>query len=387
MDFALTPEQRLLKDSVKRMAREQFGPDAFSWEDRQEYPWKNAEILAREGLTGITLPEEVGGHGSSLLDAVLVIEAVGEVCPHTADVVQATNFGAVKVVADLASDELKRRILPDILAGKAIITAAMTEPDAGSALTDLRTSAQIAGDKVILNGSKMFNSNGPHARFFLVWCRFGPSARDIGAVVVERGTPGFSTGKPERFMSGEQYCALYFNDCQVPAENIVTDRDGFRKQMATFNIERIGNTARSLALAQQAFDRAVDHAAERQQFGRPLSEFQGIQWKVAEMKMRLDAARLLLYRAACELDGQGRPSPMNTAIAKAYTNQIAFEVASDAMQVFGGYGYSHEFPMEYLFRRIRGWMIAGGSLEMQKNRIAEGVFGRKFSQRNAAGRQ
>lgn len=381
MDFALSPEQQLLRDSVRRIAQEQFGPKAFTWEEDHKYPWENAAILAQQGLTGITIPEKDGGQGGSLLDAVLVLEAVGEVCPHTADVVQASNFGAIKVLSEFGSPALKQRVLPDLLAGRAIITAAMTEPEAGSGLTNLSTTATVDGDEVVLNGAKIFNSNGPHASYYLVWARFGPRTSDIGTVLVEDTRPGFSRGKPETFMSGELHCALYFDDCRVPKENVLLERDGFRRQMEIFNVERLGNTTRSLALAQQAFDRAVRHALERKQFDRPLAEFQGIQWKVAEMKMKLDAARLLLYRAVSELDEHGHPLPINAAMAKAYTNQIAFEVASDALQIFGGYGYSTEYPLEYIFRRVRGWMIAGGSIEMMKNKVAEEVFGRRFSQR------
>lgn len=385
MDFRLQPEQEQIRDTVRRMAREQFGPKAYTWEEGHQYPWENARVLAEQGLTGITINPEDGGQGGSLLDAVLVLEAVAGACPHTGDVVQATNFGAIKVLAEFARPEVKRRVLPELLGGRAIITAAMSEPEAGSGLTDLRTTARIEGDEVVLNGGKIFNSNGPHASYYLVWARFGPRTSDIGTVLVEADRPGFSRGKPETFMSGELHCALYFDNCRVPMENLIIERDGFRKQMEIFNIERLGNTTRSLALAQEAYDRAVEHALERRQFNRPLAEFQGIQWKVAEMRMKLDAARLLLYRAVAELDGNGHPLPVNTVIAKAYTNQIAFEVASEALQIFGGYGYSTEYPLEYILRRVRGWMIAGGSIEMMKNRIAEEVFQRRFSQRPPKG--
>jgi alkylation response protein AidB-like acyl-CoA dehydrogenase len=207
----------------------------------------------------------------------------------------------------------------------------------------------------------------------------------IGAVLVPRDAPGFRIGEPARFMSGEPWAPLYFDDCLVPEDLVLLPAGGFRKLFAIFNVERIGNATRSLALGQAAFDHAVAHARERRQFGRRLAEFQGLQWKLADMKMKLDAARLLVYRAAAGAD-RGAPSPLDTAIAKAFANTAGFEVANEALQILGGYGYSTEYPLEYLARRTRGWMIAGGTVEILKNRIAEGIFGESFSQRAPAAR-
>ncbi|MBW2147500.1 MAG: acyl-CoA dehydrogenase family protein [Deltaproteobacteria bacterium] len=380
MDFNLTEEQRILQDSAKRLAEREFAQNAFTWEERGEYPWQNLKILAENGFTGIRIPQEDGGQGGELLDAIIAMEAVSKVCPHSGDCVQATNFGAIQQLAVLGSRELKQQSLVPLLKGDGLITVAMSEPNAGSAVTDLQTAARLDGDSVVINGSKIFNSNGPHATCFVVWVRFGKDVQSSGAVLVDHEAPGFSRGKTEYHMSGEAHCMLYFDDCRVPRGNIIVEEDGFRRLLPVFNIERLGNSTRSLALAQACFDRAVQHAKERQQFNRPICEFQGIQWKVAEMKMKLDAARLLLYRAAVNAQ-EGTPSALETSIAKAYCNQTAFEVAHEAVQIMGGYGYSREFPVEYMFRRIRGWMIAGGTIEMLKNRIASEVFGRRFSQR------
>jgi alkylation response protein AidB-like acyl-CoA dehydrogenase len=210
--------------------------------------------------------------------------------------------------------------------------------------------------------------------------RFGPGVGGIGSVLVERGTPGFSIGKPSAFMSGEEWCELHFEDCRIPAANVLLGPGGFKKQMAGFNVERLGNTARSLAYGRYAFNAAREYAATREQFGRPLCEFQGLQWKFADMAMKLESAQLLLYRAATSAD-RGLPSAYETAIAKAACNQAGFEVANEAVQVMGALGYSCETLVEYCMRRTRGWMIAGGSTEMLKNRIAEHVFDRRFDQR------
>lgn len=377
MDFEFTPEQAALRSSAAQLARDKFAATAFTHDD---FPWENLKILASTGFTGLTIPEEYGGQGASLLDALLVMEAVSEVCPHTGDAVQVTNFGAIRQIAAFGGDELRRDLLPRLIAGDGLVSAGMSEPGAGSSLTELTTRAEIDGDQVVLNGQKIWNSHGPDASHVVVWCRFGPSTRDIGAVVVPTDTPGFVKGTPERYMSGERHCALHLDDVRVPRSHVLAERDGMSKMLTIFGIERMGNAVRSLALAQSAFDRAVEHAKTRQQFGRDLCEFQGLQWKFADMKVQLDAARLLVYRAVVNA-GDGAPQRAEAQIAKLHANETAFKVANDALQVFGASGYSTELPMEYLVRRTRGWMIAGGSAEMMRNKIAESVFDRRFSQR------
>ncbi|MBI2585629.1 MAG: acyl-CoA dehydrogenase, partial [Rhodospirillales bacterium] len=223
-------------------------------------------------------------------------------------------------------------------------------------------------------------SHGPEADWFLAYVRFGKGVEGIGSVLIERASKGFSAGKQTPFMSGDSWMPLFFDDIYVGPENVLLREGGFKKQIAGFNVERIGNAARSLALGQFAFDTAKAHALTRKQFGRTLADFQGIQWKFADMKMQLDAARLLLYRAATNAD-RGFPDAADTAVAKAFCNRAGFEVASEALQVLGGAGYSTDSLVEYCFRRTRGWLIAGGSAEIMKNRIAETVFERRFSQR------
>jgi alkylation response protein AidB-like acyl-CoA dehydrogenase len=210
--------------------------------------------------------------------------------------------------------------------------------------------------------------------------RFGPGLDGIGSVLIERGTPGFKIGEPSKFMSGEEWCALYFDDCSIPAENVLLGKGGFKKQIAGFNVERLGNSARSLALGRYCFNLAREHAQSRKQFGRDLCEFQGIQWKFTDMVMKLESAQLLLYKAALEGE-EGLPSAMSTAMAKLACNQAGWDVGNEALQIMGGMGYSQESLVEYCVRRIRGWNIAGGSIEILKNRIAESVLGRQFSQR------
>ncbi|WP_028924651.1 acyl-CoA dehydrogenase family protein [Pseudonocardia acaciae] len=380
MDFTLTAEQRDLREAALRLARDHFARDAFR---RDGYAWDSARTLAKAGFTGIMMSEEDGGQGGTLFDAVLVMEAVSQVCPHSGDAVQATNFGAIRQVSELASAELKREVLPGLLAGDALVAAGMSEPGAGSALTELRTTARYDGADVVLDGQKCWTTHGPELTHLVVWCRFGERNRDIGAVLVPADAPGFSRGATERYMSGEATCVTYLDGCRVPRRYVLADSGALRRLMTVFGVERTGNAVRALALAQLAFDKAVEHAGTREQFGRPLCEFQGLQWKFADMLVQLEAARLLIYRAAVDA-GTGPPDPMNATMAKLYANEAAFKVANEALQVLGASGYSTQFPLEYIARRVRGWMIAGGSLEILRNRLAEGIFDRRFSQRAEA---
>ena len=378
MDFQLTEEQRILKESVRKLAERHFAEKAFTWED--EYPWENAKILADNGLMGVRIPVEDGGQGGTLMDAVIAIMEIAKVCPQTADVFQAGNFGAIQQIAFLGNGFLKKEVLPKLLRGETIITPAMSEPNAGSAVTDLRTTARSDGDEVVINGSKVFNSNGDHAGYFCVWCRFGKGVESSGAVVVPDTAPGFSRGKVEQHMSGEHYVSLYFDDCRVLKEYVLMSEEGFKKLFQVFNVERLGNSSRSLAVAELAYEKSLQYSKERIQFDRPICEFQGIQWKLVDMKMRLEQARWLLYKAVVEAD-RGLPTTLDSSLAKLSCNEAAEYVCREAIQIHGGYGMSREFPLVYLYGRARGWTVAGGSLEMLRNRIASEILERRFSQR------
>jgi alkylation response protein AidB-like acyl-CoA dehydrogenase len=380
MDFELTADQKIFRDSVAGFAARHLAEGALARARTSGYPWEVARLMAEQGLLGITAEAADGGQGGTLMDAVLAIEQVALVCPRSADVVQAGSFGPIRALAEYGTPGQKERHLSKLLAGEALIAVAMTEPEAGSATTDLTTTATPDGEGFRINGSKVFTSNSSDATLFLVYVRYGPGVSGIGSVLLERDAPGFTLGPPSRYMSGEDWHQLYFEDCYVGPENVLLGEGGFKKQIAAFNVERIGNSARALALGRHAFNTARDHAAVRTQFGRPLAEFQGLQWKFADMALQLEAAQLLLYRAAVNAD-RGMPSAHETALAKAYCNTAGFQVANEALQVMGGLGFSEETLVDYCMRRTRGWMIAGGTLEMMKNRIAEGVFERRFSQR------
>jgi alkylation response protein AidB-like acyl-CoA dehydrogenase len=265
-----------------------------------------------------------------------------------------------------------------------IVAVAMSEPDAGSALTDLKTTARLEGDRIIVNGQKRWCSGGGHADAYVVYCRMSdePGAKGIGAVLVEKDAPGFTFGKREHHMGfrGVPSADMFFDNVEVPAANMIVPAGGFRKLMEAFDLERCGNTTMSLAIAQSAFDYVLDYIQQRKQFGKPLVDFQAVQMSLAEMKMKLDASRLMLYRAVVNAQA-GMPSVLDSSVAKCFTNEMVRDVTGKAMQLMGGYGYSTAYPIEQKMRDGWGWGIAGGAIDIQKINIASALVGRRFSQR------
>lgn len=383
MDFNLSEEEQLFFDTVSRFAEKELAPDAAKRANSTEYPWDVARRAAELGLIGITFDPADGGAGGTLMQSVLAIQAVAEHCPRSGDVIQAGNFGPVRTFYEYATPDQKTRFLPDFMAGKAVFSLGMSEPGAGSAVTELQCSATEDGDDYIINGTKVFGTNSVEANLFLIYVRFGPGVGGIGSVLVERGTPGFEIGQPTGFMNGEEWSQLYFDNCRIPRANLLLGPGGFKKQIAGFNVERLGNSSRAVAVGRHAFNLARDHAADRKQFGRPLCEFQGLQWKFADMALKLEQAQLMLFRAVSNAK-DGLPDAQDTAMAKLACNEAGFFAANEALQVMGGTGFSSDSTAQYCVRRTRGWMIAGGSVEILKNRIAEGVFDRRFPQRAPA---
>jgi alkylation response protein AidB-like acyl-CoA dehydrogenase len=380
MDFSLSPEQQMFCDSVRGFAEKHLAAGALARAHQEEHPWDVSKLIAEQGLMGIAMKEEDGGQGGTLMDAILAIETVAQVCPRSADVIQAGNFGPVRVLAEYGTRDQKDRYLKKILAGESVITVGMTEPEAGSAVTDLTTSAKPDGSGYRINGVKVFQTHASYAEVMLTYVRFSPGVGGIGSVLIPRDADGFKQGAPSKFLNGEDWVQTYLDNVYVGPENVMLKEGGFKKQIAGFNVERIGNTARSLAFGRYAYEQARQWAMQRKQFGRPLCDFQGLQWKFADMKIKLDAGQLLIYRAVANAV-DGIPTAEDTAIAKAFCNQAGFDICNEAMQVMGGMGYTQETLVEYCFRKCRGWMIAGGSIEILKNRIAESIFERSFSQR------
>lgn len=381
MAYELTEEQAIFARSVRSFAEKHLTGGALNRAHDPAFPFDVAKLASRNGLLGITLPEKDGGQGGSAFDAVIAIDEVAQVCPRSADVIQAGNFGPIRTFCEFATEYQKKKFLPGLLAGETVLSLCMSEPEAGSAVTELKTNAEQAGEHIVINGTKVFSTHSADASVYLVYVRFGPGIKGIGAVLVERDAPGLQVGQPSSFMNGEHWCQLYFNKCRVSNKNLLLGPGGFKNLISGFNVERLGNSARSLALGKYAFNTARQHALVRRQFDRELCDFQGIQWKFADMATRLEAAELLLQRAARSKGADGLPDGYSTAMAKMACNEAGHFVANEALQIMGATGFSQEALVEYCVRRTRGWMIAGGSIEMLKNRIAENVFNRRFSQR------
>ena len=386
MNFTLSEEQKALQNSVRKFAQTELPEIAKQIEETGRPP--NIEIRKRFGelgYLGVNLSADYGGSGGTHLDAVIVLEELAKISIAVAFPVFESCFGPSLAIAHFGSETLKNWLLPSICSGDLILAVSMSEPNAGSALTDLSTKGVVEDNHVILNGTKRWCSGAGHAEAYVVYCRMSDEqgAKGIGAIVVEKDTPGFSFGKQEHHMGfkGVASADMYFDNVRVPAENILVPAGGFSKLMEAFDLERCGNTTMSLAVAQSAFDFVLSYTQERKQFGKPLVDFQAVQIQIAEMKMKLDAARLLLYRAVVNAES-GLPSIADSSIAKCFANEIAREVTGKAMQLMGGYGYSTEFPLEQKMRDAWGWGIAGGAIDIQKINITSAIVGRRFNQRS-----
>lgn len=385
MDFTLNPDMLALQDTVRRFARAELPEIARQVEASSEAPGREVMVrFAELGLFGINLPEAYGGGGMSHLAAVVALEEVAKISNSVAFPVFESCFGPTLAIAHFAPEEMRHRVLPKVCSGEMIVAISMSEPDAGSALTDLKTRARPDGDDIVVTGAKRWCSGAGHADAYVVYCRMSdhPGAKGIGAVLVEKDRPGFSVGKRETLMGfrGIHSADMHFDEVRVPKENVVVPAGGFKKLMEAFDLERCGNTTMSLACAQSAFDYVFDYIQERHQFGKPIVDFQAAQLQVAEMKMKIDAARLLLYRAVVNAEA-GLPSVAESSIAKCYANEISREVTGKALQLMGGYGYSTEFPIEQKMRDCWGWGIAGGTIDIQKVNITAALVGRRFNQR------
>jgi len=386
MDFNLTEQQRALKETAKKFAEKELIEVAREIEKNDKPPSKETlKRFAELGFLGINLPEKYGGAGLSHFEAVLVLEEIAKISIAVAFPVFESSFGPALAISSFAPDELKKEVLPKVCSGDMVIAVSMSEPNAGSALTDLTTKANILKDKVVLNGQKRWCSGAGHADAYVVYSRMSEEkgAKGIGAVLLEKNSKGFTFGKPEQHMGfrGVPSADMYFDNVEIPLKNIIVPAGGFKKLMEAFDLERCGNTTMSLSCAQSAYNFVLEYIQERKQFGKAIIDFQAVQIQLAEIKMKLDASRLLLYRAVVNADKE-LPSIAESSIAKCFANEIAREVTGKCVQLMGGYGYSKEFPIEQKMRDAWGWGIAGGSIDIQKTNIASALIGRRFNQRN-----
>ena len=385
MDFQLNEEQRALRDAAREFAQAEL-PSIAAELERDNRPPSHDLIrkFAELGFLGINVPSELGGLGLGNIEALIVLEEFAKISSAVAFPVFESSVGPVKAIEHFAAASLRERVVPAVCRGEMVVAVSMSEPDAGSALTDLKTRARVEGDRIILNGTKRWCSGGGHADAYVVYCRLSddPGAKGIGAILVEKDAPGLTFGPNEELMGfrGVPSSDLYFDGCSVPLDNIIVPAGGFKKLMEAFDLERCGNATMSLGQASGALADVSAYVMERKQFGKPIADFQAVQLKLAEMHMKCEAARLLIWRAARNAE-DGLPSVLDSSTAKCFANSIAREVTGDAVQLMGAYGYSKDFPMERRLRDSWGWGIAGGAIDIQKTNIAGAMLGRRFDQR------
>jgi len=386
VNFELSQEQMDLQSSARRFARAELPALAHELEETDK---PVAEPMRRRyaelGFLGVNLPEEYGGLGIGHFEALLVLEQFAMISPAVAFPIFESATGPVRTIERFASQSLKQRVIPDVVRGEKVVAVAMSEPGAGTALTDLKTTGRLDGDTYVLNGQKRWCSGGGHSDLYVVYCRLSdaPGAKGIGAALVEKGRSGLSFGRPERLMGfrGIPSADIFLDDVRVPRDNLIVPAGGFSQLMQAFSLERLGNATMSLGIAAAALEEATSYAQERRQFGKPIADFQAIQLKLADMAMRVEASRLLIYRAAVNAAG-GLPSVFESSIAKCYANEMVREVAINGMQIMGAYGYSKEYRMEQRVRDSYAWGIAGGTTDVQKTNIAAAMVGRRFNQRS-----
>ena len=381
----LSPTQEALRETVAALAADRYAPQAGAW-DAERTPFPNAERrrLAGLGYLGMGLPPEYGGGGADLLDSLIVIEELAKAAPTAAFPVFEANTGPARVIELFGTPEQKERLLPPITAGEVTMAITISEPDAGSAATDMTTAAELRGDHYVINGTKRWCSGAGHAEQYLVYVRLNEErgARSIGALVIDRDSDGLTFGPQERLMGfrGIPSADMFFDDVAVPAENLVIGAGGFGRLFTAFSIERLGNATMSLAIGQACLDLCAAYVTERQQFGKEIIEFQTVQTALAEIILQVEAARLLIYRAAGRA-GRGAPRTLEASLAKCFSNEMAKNVADAALQLHGGYGYSEEYGIERRLRDAHGWAIAGGTPTIQKVRIVSEYLQRRFNQR------
>ena len=388
MDFRLTEQQRELQDAARTFARKELPDLAREMEEKDfSVPADMVRRYGEMGFLGVNLPEEYGGLGLGHLEALLVLEQFAMISNAVAFPIFEALVGPVRTVERFGSPALKAKVIPRVVRGAATVAVSMSEPDAGTALTDLSTNAFLQNGHYILDGDKRWTSGAGHAQYYVVYTRLSdaPGAKGIGALLVEKEMDGVSFGKRENLMGfrGIETRDIMFDGVRVPEENLIVPAGGFGKLMIAFGLERCGNATQSLGLAAAALEQATQYVQQRKAFGKPIVDFQAVQMRLAEMAMQVEAARLLIYRAAAnaEHNADGLPSVYESSTAKCFANEIVRSVTANGMQVMGGYGYHKDYGMEQRVRDGFAWGIAGGTTDVQKTNIAAAIVGRRFDQR------
>ncbi|AYE34650.1 acyl-CoA dehydrogenase [Clostridium septicum] len=374
MNFQLTREQELVKQMVREFALNEVKPIAAEIDETERFPIENVEKMAKLKMLGIPFAKEYGGAGGDTLSYILAVEELSKVCATTGVIVSAHTSLCASLIEQFGNKDQKEKYLSDLASGKKLGAFGLTEPGAGTDAAGQQTVAVLEGDHYVLNGSKIFITNGGVAETFIVFAMTDKSkgTKGISAFIVEKEFKGFSIGKKEEKLGirASSTTELVMENCIVPKENLVgQEGKGFGIAMKTLDGGRIGIAAQALGIAEGAFAEAVAYMKERKQFGRPIAAFQGLQWMIAEMDTKIEAARHLVYKAACLKDAK-KPYSVDAARAKLYAAEVAMDVTTKAVQIFGGYGYTKEYPVERMMRDAKITEIYEGTSEVQKMVIA-----------------
>ncbi|MDY6968772.1 MAG: acyl-CoA dehydrogenase family protein [Spirochaetota bacterium] len=379
MQYQLTEEQIMFSQSVRKFANEQLAPLADEIDEKGEFPKQAFDLLLGMGIPGLVFPEEYGGAGADLLTCCLATEEISRISGTLGCLVLYQSF-PYTLFRMGASPELMAKYLPKLANGEIIHAFSITEPQAGSDVSGIKTRAVLEGNHYIINGTKCFCTHANIAGLTTIFASTDPErgSKGLSAIIVENGTPGYSIAKVESMMGlrGTSSCELVFEDCRVPKENLLgKEGDGFKFAMNTLDEARPGSAALSIGIAQGALDFAVNYAKERIQFGKPIADFQGIQFMLADMATSIEAARQLTYRAAT-LMGKGEKEGIKlSAMAKYYASDVAMKVTTDAVQILGGYGYTKEYPLERMMRDAKAMQIFEGTNQIQRIVVARSLLG------------
>lgn len=378
VSFTLSEDHVMVRDMVAKLAAEEIAPRAAEYDRTREFPWDNIKKMAELGLMGVTVPEEYGGAGMDTLAYVLVIEEISKACASTGVITAVQNSLGCYPILAFGTEEQKKKYLPQIASGQRIAAYALTEPGSGSDAAGMSTTCRQDGEDWIIDGHKNWITNSTAAEIFIVYANADPAAKHktTHCFIVEKGTPGFSIGKHEETLGvrASGTCPLTFENVRVPKENLLGEANrGFTIAMATLDTGRIGIAAQAVGIAQAALEHAIRYSKERQQFGKPISEFQLVQEMLVNMAMEIEAARLLVWQAACKRDN-GEKYTKEASMAKLFASNVAVKAALDSIQVHGGYGYSKEYPVERLLRDAKITQIYEGTSEVQKLVIARQIL-------------
>ena len=381
MSYELTEEQKMFQQSIRELAKNEVEPRAIEIDEKGEFPWDMVELLKQNDILGLPFEEEYGGQGADLLTLCIAVEELAKVCVNTSLILGCQELGSTPIKL-AGSEEQKKKYLPDLASGEKLAAFGLTEPEAGSDAASMKSRAVRKGDRYILNGTKCFITNGGVASTFSVFAMTHPEkgVRGISAFIVEKDYPGFTVGKHENKMGirGSSTTELLFEDCEVPAENLLWEEGkGFNLAMMTLDRTRSSIGAQGLGCAAGALDCAIAYMRERVQFGRPIAALQGLQFMVADLAMQIEAARSLVYRAACAVENQEPGFSALSAMAKCFATDTAMKVTTDCVQLMGGYGYMKEYPVERMMRDAKITQIYEGTNQIQRVVISRALLGGK----------